>query len=356
MNNNHTFDINIKKSNGPFLLDCNFLVDGNSLSVFGHSGSGKTTLLNCIAGFVTPNEGHIFFTNKIFYHSSNNINLPSEKRRLGYVHQHAALFPHLSVIKNVEYGYSFTPKSERHFTPMELMSMLELEDIALRNISNLSGGERQKVAIARAIATSPNLLLLDEPLVSIDHKFRGGLIKKIKYINTELNIPMIYVSHSVSEVIALSDFVVMLENGKVVKLGHPSLLMDLNQSIYEAFENIIETKIIHQNDAGNTLVEYGNVKITIGKVDYGNGSVILSIKSSDIIISLDKPSLISARNVFKARIAEYYIKDDSVLVKCDIGSPLLAEITVEAFNHLDCKKGDDVYLIIKTSSIALLRD
>ena len=192
----------VRKSYGDFSLDCEAdFVDGVT-AVFGPSGSGKTTLLDCIAGMTSPDTGYIRVQGDSVYSSDSRVDHAPERRRFGYVFQHGALFPHMTVRKNVMYGYALTPDSERRVDPNEVVSLLGISHLMDRTVKNLSGGERQRVALARALAASPRLLLLDEPLASLDAAHRASILTYLRHVAEQLGTPMVYVSHSLSEVMA----------------------------------------------------------------------------------------------------------------------------------------------------------
>ena len=211
--------LKVRKTFDGFTLDCEAQFGDGVTAIFGPSGSGKSTLLNSIAGLVRPDEGEITFDGKALYSSHDGAHVPPEKRRFGYVFQDSALFPHMSVSDNIHFGYKLTAREDRRIEPSQLVELLQLQRLLERGVANLSGGERQRVALARALATSPRLLLLDEPLASLDGGLRGVILGYLKRIRRELGTPMVYVSHSISEVLALADNALVLRNGNVVALG-----------------------------------------------------------------------------------------------------------------------------------------
>ena len=172
----------VERKLNEFQLSCDFEFHSKVNAIFGPSGSGKSTLLNCIAGFITPDRGRISIANRQVFSSDTKLNLPPEKRHIGYVHQDAALFPNMTVLQNLEYGYKKLPQLRRGLLPEELMSIMNINNLSSRGVTNLSGGERQRVALARALCSNPELLLLDEPLASVDAKFKGVLIQHLKHV------------------------------------------------------------------------------------------------------------------------------------------------------------------------------
>ena len=240
--------IAITKRFPQFTLDCDVTFEAGATSVFGPSGSGKTTLLNCIAGLSRPDSGQITVMGTTIFSASEGKALPPEKRRFGYVFQSSALFPNMNVRRNILYGYHLTPAEQRATDPDQLFDLFDLTRLLDRSVDTLSGGERQRVALARALATSPRLLLLDEPLASLDVSFKGTIIRYLKRVRQELQTPMIYVSHSISEVVALAEEMLVLSEGKPVAQGPPSEVLvrpDVGtMADYGALENLLDATVV----------------------------------------------------------------------------------------------------------------
>ena len=255
-----SFDL-LKRYKG-FTLECAGELGQGITAVFGPSGSGKTTLLNCIAGLITPTDGDIEISGRILYSNRRNVNVSPEHRRFGYVFQDSALFPHMNVLQNVLYGYRLTPPSARRVDPDQLIELFGLRPLLERGVARLSGGERQKVALARALATSPQLLLLDEPLSSLDIRFRGVIIQYLRRVRRELGTSMLYVTHSISEVLALAESVLVLDAGRsVAHMPSPELAADPRLSAltnYDALENLVEGAVAGEPDEdGLTRIKVG---------------------------------------------------------------------------------------------------
>ena len=351
---------NIRKRFGDFALDCEGQFGDGVTAVFGPSGSGKSTLLNSIAGLARPDEGEIVFDGETLYSSGRGANLPPERRRFGYVFQNSALFPHMSVADNIRYGYRLTPRADRQIDPARLIELLRLERLLERGVANLSGGERQRVALARALATSPRLLLLDEPLASLDAGLRGVIIGYLKRIRRELGIPMIYVSHSLSEVIALADDALTLLEGAPAGFGRAidALVQPQVSAVadYATLENLLEARVVRSGDDadGERLAEFqvGAARLWAAGARRGPGErVTLSIRAGDIILSREMPTGISALNIVSARVTEIHSLDARVIVYADIGARVVVEITRSSLRALDLRPGADVYLIIKANSV-----
>jgi len=350
-------EFRLRKSLGDFALECEARFGDGVTAIFGPSGSGKSTLLNSIAGLVRPDEGEIRFRGGALFSSNEGIHVPPEIRRFGYVFQDSALFPHMSVSDNIYYGYKLTPREDRRIEPSQIVELLQLERLLDRGVSNLSGGERQRVALARALATSPRLLLLDEPLASLDIGLRGVILGYLKRIRHELDIPMVYVSHSISEVMALADNALVLKDGKVVAFGQSSeALVTPEVSAFAQFdtlENLLDTRVARRyGDEDIAELELGDARVLATGVRRDEGeSLTVSIRAGDIIVSRQIPPQTSARNAIRALVSEIHAVDSRVLVYADIGTRVVVEITPNSLEALGLREGTEIYLIIKANSV-----
>ena len=343
-----------------FALECEASFESGVTAIFGPSGSGKTTLLNCIAGLTDPDEGDIEVLSRQVFSSSRRKNLPPERRRFGYVFQDSALFPHMSVRENIMYGYKLTPAEHRVTDPDDLVGLFRLSPLIDRSVTTLSGGERQRVALARALATSPDLLLLDEPLASLDGGLRGIIIEYLKRVSRELRTPMVYVSHSISEVMALAESVLVLLDGKRVVHGPATQVLvhpDVSKiADYATLENLLEAEVFSVGGDGQLgELKVGDASLLVPDTRRSAGdTVVISVRAGDIILALDVPPRMSARNVVPARIEELHVVGSRVLVYVDVGARLVVEITPSALAELELKVGQTVQLIIKTNSVMVL--
>jgi molybdate transport system ATP-binding protein len=206
---------------GAFQLHLNVTLTGSIAAIFGPSGAGKTTVLEAVAGIRHPFTGVIRIDDLVLTDTGRGIAIPTEKRHVGYVPQDLALFPHMSVVQNLKYGLKFVKENENSRNLDRIAKLLEIEPLLDRSIFSLSGGEQQRVAYARAVLASPRLLLLDEPLGSLDEELKEKMILHLRKLREELNIPMLYVTHDANEVARLADEVLVLRNGEVVCQGKP---------------------------------------------------------------------------------------------------------------------------------------
>jgi molybdate transport system ATP-binding protein len=201
---------------GAFRLDADFTSDGKITAIFGRSGAGKTTLINVIAGLIKPMEGRVAVDGTVLLDTARGIDLPPHKRRIGYVFQESWLFPHLSVRRNLLYGHWFAPRLTRHTSFEAVVELLDLGSLLDRGTLQLSGGEKQRVAIGRALLASPRLLLMDEPLSSLDEARKQEVMPFLERLRDQASVPIVYVSHSVAEVKRLAMTVVLIQAGRLI--------------------------------------------------------------------------------------------------------------------------------------------
>jgi molybdate transport system ATP-binding protein len=221
----------LRLSLGALTIDVDQEFKGRVTGLFGPSGSGKTTLLEIISGLRRPETGLIKTDDRVLIDTDRNFSLPTEKRRIGYVPQDLALFPHLSVRKNLLYGVKYADPNEPRPAMDHIIEVLEIEMLLERKIGSLSGGEKQRVAFARAILASPRLLLLDEPLANLDQPLKEKMIVYLQHLRDEFQIPMIYVSHDADEVVSLCDEVAVLQSGQIICSGSPEAVFSAAPTI-----------------------------------------------------------------------------------------------------------------------------
>ncbi len=219
-----SLEVRVKHPLGETLIDVDFQTNSRLTALFGKSGSGKSSITNMIAGLVKPSQGRIVFEGHVLFDSELRLNVPTHKRRIGYVFQEGLLFPHFTVEQNLDYGRRFNgPVS----APSNIISLLGLDALLNRKPINLSGGEKQRVAIGRALMSNPSLLLMDEPMASLDEARKAEILPYIEILRDEIKIPIIYISHSVEEVMRLAGDVVHIDSGKIVAQGPPQSIQTL---------------------------------------------------------------------------------------------------------------------------------
>lgn len=248
-------------SDGEFDLNLHLEIPlGKFVCIFGKSGAGKSTILRMLSGLCSPDRGKIVVGDKVFFDSDKNINVPTQERKIGFVFQDYALFPHLNVYKNIIFAH----KGDKNRVD-EVISLMELESFCDKKISTLSGGQTQRVALARALVSSPEVLLLDEPLSAIDREMRYKLQEELKNLSNHFNISSFLVSHDLGEVFRLSDYVAELKDGKITKFGTPQEVF-LNQNLSAKMQMSGEVLNISRGDViciADILIGNSIVKITL---------------------------------------------------------------------------------------------
>lgn len=330
-------------------------------AVFGPSGAGKSTLLGAIAGSVSLSQGRISLFDRTLVSTSEGVKLPPERRRVGFVYQDAALFPHMTVEKNIAYGHRLTPKDRQRLYPADLAELLAISHLLHRRPGELSGGEIQRVALARTLAASPELLLLDEPMSALDIRLRGIVLGYLKLVHRELGMPMIYVSHSISEVLAIADSAMILDHGRVQAFDAPGRLLNwISAGDSDAsdltVDNILEGQVIEAHTSGEAgKVRIGGTVLTAptGHRAFGE-KVVVAIGSQEIIVATERPVGISARNVLAGIIVSVDGDGPRRVITVDCGAEIMAEVTASATNELDLRAKKEVYLVIKSSSISVM--
>ncbi len=330
-------------------------------TLFGPSGSGKSTLLRCISGLERSPSGYLKVEKEVWQDESHHIFLPPHQRSLGYVFQEPRLFSHLNVQKNLEYGYKRTPQNERRIEWQQIIDMLDIGHLLQRKPHKLSGGEQQRVSIGRALLASPKLLLMDEPLASLDIARKQEVLPFIRKLHDELDIPVIYVSHSLDEVLQITDTMVLLRSGRPVAIGSITELcseLELSQYLGDMSGSVIETTIeAHEEEFGLTRLSFQGGEIFIPKQSIPEGQQQrVHILARNVGISLQKPQeTTSFLNILKATVVDVAVSDinsHAVQIKLDVGVPLLASISRKSLHVLELKVGQSCYAMIKTVSLA----
>ncbi len=359
INGNRTIAARFQTALSHFTLDVDLEIPAQGITaLFGKSGCGKTTLLRCIAGLNKTPRGYLRIAGDIWQDEKTFV--PVHARALGYVFQEASLFPHLSVRGNLEYGWKRTPAAQRRVDFDEIVALLGVEPLLRQKPETLSGGQRQRVAIARALLGSPKLLLLDEPLASLDLDSRAEILPYLEQLHERLDIPMLYVSHAPAEIAQLADHLVLLERGRVVAQGALNAIftrLDLMPAQQEEASAIIEGKILgHDRKFQLTQIAIpgGQVSVAHRALEIGH-PVRVRILARDVSIALEKPQHTSITNVLPARIASMNVSQNSpqAMLRLDLGGAfILARITRRSVALLDLKPDMPVYAQVK--SVALM--
>ena len=345
-----------------FTVDVDLLLPGRGVTaLYGHSGSGKTTCLRCIAGLEKPRQGFIRINDEVWQDSSKGLFLAPHKRALGYVFQEASLFPHLSVRGNLEFGLRRIPANQRHVDLQHAAALLGIEHLLERRPDNLSGGERQRVGIARALLTSPRLLLLDEPLAALDAKRKSEILPYLERLHDELDIPMLYVSHSQDEVARLADHLVLLSDGKALAsgpIGETLARLDLPMAMGDDAGVVIEGSVIAYN-AEYQLLSVGlpgsDLQMRIAHTPLPTGKALrFKVQARDVSLNLQPDDHSSILNRLPVTVVSEVAADNTahVLVRLDVaGTPLLARITRYSRDQLRLVPGMQLWAQIKSVAV-----
>lgn len=350
---------------GSFLLNVHFRALAGFTILFGASGAGKTTLLDCIAGLTDPDEGRIAIGGEAAYDSDSKRNVAAWRRRIGYVLQDLALFPHLTAEQNVEYGLHRLNATERRARSQEMLSTFRIDHLRERKPAEISGGERQRVALARALVTEPRALLLDEPLAALDRPTRSQIIADLRKWNQHYRIPILFVTHSMEEVFALGVEVIVLEAGKIVAQGQTKDVMHAPRletvAQLAGFENIYSVTVMAVNENRGTMtcrVDKGKLDLETPLIRAEAGTRLqVGIRAGDILLATETPRGLSARNIVPGTIQRLEQRDGIVSAKVDCGgTPFEVHLTMAAREVLGLGPGKNVWVVIKTHSCHLLRE
>jgi molybdate transport system ATP-binding protein len=344
---------------GEFLLDVSFSCGAGVTALFGQSGAGKTTVVNAIAGLVRPRKGRVVFDGEPLFDSERGIHVPARERRFGYVFQEGRLFPHLTARQNLTYSRLFGADRQGQGELDHIVAMLGLDDLLERRPAQLSGGEKQRVAIGRALLARPRMLLLDEPLASLDAPRRDEILRYLELLRDEVEVPIVYVSHAVEEVVRLADSVVLMSAGKVVAAGEVEEVMGrpdlrLAGGIFEG-GTVIDARVTGQDvqdDLATLAFDGGTLKVTNLDALVGE-PVRVRIRARDVSIALDPPGRISVQNVLPGTIAAIGLERGGVVdVTIGLGSVRLrSRVTKRAAQQLALAPGLDVFALIKAVSL-----
>lgn len=349
--------VQIKQRLGDFTLDVAFEGGGGVSALFGPSGCGKTSVINSIAGLSRPDEGHIRIGDRVLFDSAAGIFVPPHKRQIGYVFQEPRLFPHMSVRQNVAYGCPVVPQPERLDAGLQALG---IEHLMERNPRDLSGGEAQRVSIARALMSQPEVLLMDEPLAALDEARKAEVLPYLQALVAQTSLPVFYVSHAMSEVAQLADYLVVMREGRAVRSGaladvlsDPAAVSDIGVREAGAILNVS----VARQDAGDGLSELATSvgKLFLPRVSAGDGAKMrVRIRASDVMLSKDKPDGLSALNILPCTLTALHEgQGPGVAVALRSGEDvLMARITRRSARALGLHVGLSIYAVIKSVSVA----
>ena len=350
----------VAKRRGAFSLEVAFQAPTPGIvALFGRSGCGKTTLVECLAGLLEPDSGNLSLDELVLVDTAAGYSLPAERRRIGYVFQNARLFPHLSVRGNLRYGQKRAPAGAHAISFDEITALLGLAPLLARRPYTLSGGERQRVALGRALLSQPRLLLLDEPLASLDAPRRAEVLPYLEALRDRLSIPMVYVSHQFEEVLRLADHVVLMEAGRVLAAGglhEVSLRPELTAIVGAESVGAVLEGVISEIDTARGLARLalgsGTLLVSAAQARIGARARV-QLLARDLILATQPALGLSVRNSIAGVVAG--IRDDdheAKIVIVDIGgASVLARVTRDAVETLGLHLGSRVWVLVKAVSL-----
>jgi molybdate transport system ATP-binding protein len=349
-----------------FSLDLEFQAAPGFTILFGPSGAGKTSILDCVSGLLSPDFGRIVIGDRILFDTSRGVNLPTAKRQVGYVFQDLALFPHLTVWENIEYGLSHLSRRPRRDRCARILDAFRVSGLGTRKVGEVSGGERQRVALARTLVTDPTVLLLDEPLTALDAATKAKIISDLGSWNAAHQIPILYVTHSREEVFALGERVIAIVAGRIVAQGTPHEVLDAPRQETVAqlagLENIFDATVESTNPDRGTMTcklfaqgqSFVTIETPLIRAELGM-QIRVGIYAGDILLAIVPPVGLSARNVIAGNIVSLEQRDVIVSARVNCGVQMEVHLTLAARDALQLASGRQVWLVIKTHSCHLMQ-
>lgn len=337
-----------------FTVDLDIDVPAGVTVLFGHSGSGKTTALNAVAGLLRPDSARIVVDGMVLTDTDRGVFVPPHRRRLGVIFQDGRLFPHLTVRQNLRYGRWFAPRAGRTTSEASVVEMLGIGALLDRSPGALSGGERQRVAIGRALLSEPRLILADEPLSALDDDRKAEILPYLEALRDELRVPMLYVSHAPAEVARIATTVVMLDAGRVTRVGPAAEVLSDPAVAGGGREAgaLISAVVAAHHDDGVTELAVGTVSLFLPRLAAAPGSRLrLRIAAADVMLARGRPQGLSALNILPGQVESAVSAGDTVLVRLATGAgPILSRITLRSARELDVRPGVDLTAIVKSLS------
>ncbi len=343
-------------------IDAAFRAPSGVTALFGRSGAGKTSIVNMLAGLVKPDDGRIVSDDVVLFDRARGIDLKPERRRLGYVFQEALLFPHLTVKRNLLYGFrrnTGTSATGAQVTPERVIDLLRLGDLLPRRIAGLSGGEKQRLAIGRALLANPRILLMDEPLASLDAAHRDEILPFLETLHQSFAIPIVYVTHQIDEIIRLADTMVVLEDGRVMAEGGVEEILariDLKPLTgrFKAGAAVMCQAESHDSEDGLARLVFPGGHLWVPLQDFRVGEKIrVHIRARDVALALSPPPDTSVLNVLAGTISEIELGDGAhadVLV--NVGATAIwSSVTRRSVRELELRIGQPVFAMIKSVAV-----
>ena len=344
----------VRKGFSAFNLETDFTVTGDKIGIFGRSGGGKSTLVGLLAGLTKPEEGEIELDGECLFSSRRGINLPPQRRRVAIVFQQSCLFPHLSVESNLLYGFRRSAPEHRTIDFAALVSVLKLEELLQRGVNNLSGGEKQRVALGRAILANPRLLLMDEPLSALDDSLKFQIIQYLRSASEQFKIPYLFISHSLLEIRLMTEQVLAVTGGRIVEQTTPEQLARerMGQS-QVGYINLVSGRLVRKM-GGLHVYQWGTVELFVS-AGSDSTSATFELSSRDIILFKKHPEAISARNLLKCTVVDTFPSGNKVGVELKCGTQkLVAEVVMQAADDLAIQAQTEIFAVVKASSFRRL--
>jgi len=343
-----------RKRFGAFLLDADFSVRGERIGIFGPSGGGKSTLVGIIAGLAGPDKGTIVLDDEVIFDSGAGRNVRPEHRRMGMVFQRPSLFPHLSVKGNLLYGFKRCPPEARKIAFDDVVEVLKIGNLLDRGVKHLSGGEKQRVAIGRAVLGSPRLLLLDEPLSALDDSLKFQIVPFLNEACEVFRIPYLFISHSLLEMRVMTDIVLHMAGGRVVEQTTAESLVRARMGEGKTgYINLLRLPEGRGVD-GLYAFDWGGQRLLASSGNDQPGA-LFELSSRDIILFRGRPEAVSARNLLKCRVVDVFETGSRVGIELDCcGNRLVAEVVGQAAEELGVRAGGEIYAAIKATAFKKL--
>lgn len=350
--------VHLQQTLKGFTLDASFDAPAGVTALFGASGSGKTSVIDAVAGLNPTATGHVSVADNILMDTDKGIYLPPHKRQLGYIFQDSRLFPHLSVAGNLDYARRAqgVPSDKAEFG--RVVEMLGIAPLLSRRPFRLSGGEKQRVAIGRALLARPKLILADEPLAALDAPRKAEILPYFERLRDESDVPILYVTHSTTEVARLATTVIAMQNGRVVRQGTAAEVLGdptFTPGGVRAIGAVIEAHIKTHHDDGLTELDAGGVALFLPKVNLPAGSKLrLRIAAQDVILSNMRPEGMSALNILPAKISDIRQGDGpGAVVSLDTkAGRVLARVTKRSVQAMGLRVGHDLFAVVKSVAVA----
>ena len=348
-----SLDVDVDHRRGAFRLKARFTAAPGLTALFGRSGSGKTSLVGIVGGLIRPDRGRIAVDGQTLVDTERGVFVPAHRRRIGYVFQDSRLFPHLSVRRNLLYGRWFARGSGGATAdPGAVIELLGIGHLLERHPDSLSGGEKQRVAIGRALLARPRLVLMDEPLASLDEARRAEILPYIERLRDEAGVPILYVSHSVAEVARLATTVVIMSEGTVTAVGPVQDILPIADAADGGA--VLEARIVRHDETFHlSVLESAAGELQVPRLDAPVGAPVRAyIRARDVMISLQRPEHISALNVLAGRIASITpttTAQADIRLDCN-GAVLMARLTAKSVDRLALALGRPVYAVVKSVS------